>query len=136
MPFAILPLLIATAEMSTLEVDLDALRNNKGVIQACLTEDRAHFPDCKADPRAIKQTVRSDAGRLLFTGLQPGDYALALFHDENGNAKFDTTLGIPREGFGFSRNPAVRFGAPRFDKVSIRLAPGYTRIRVRLQYLL
>lgn len=136
MPFAITPLLLAAAEMSTLEVDLDALRNNKGVIQACLTQDRAHFPDCEADPNSIKQTVRANAGRLLFAGLPPGEYALALFHDENGNAKFDTMFGIPREGFGFSRNPAVRFGAPRFDKVSIRLAPGYTRIRVRLQYLL
>ena len=136
MLFAIIPLLLSAAETGTLEVDLDALRNQKGVIQACLTQDRNHFPDCKADPHSIKQTVRSDAGRLLFTGLPPGDYALALFHDENGNARFDTMLGIPREGFGFSRNPVVRFGAPRFDKVSMRLGSGYTRIKVRLQYLL
>jgi len=136
MLFAMIPLLLSAAETSTLEVDLDSLRNQRGVIEACLTQDRYHFPDCKADPHSIKQTVRSDAGRLLFTGLPPGDYALALFHDENGNARFDTMLGIPREGFGFSRNPAVRFGAPRFDRVSMRLAPGYTRIRVRLQYLL
>jgi uncharacterized protein (DUF2141 family) len=45
-------------------------------------------------------------------------------------------LGIPREGFGFSRNPVVRFGAPRFNNVSMQLGPGYTRIRIRLQYLL
>ena len=136
MTLAFLPLLLAAAETSTLEVDVDNLRNGKGVIQACLTRDRQHFPDCKSDPAALKRTVSSHAPRLLFTGLPPGEYAVALFHDENANQRFDTMLGIPREGFGFSRNPVVRFGAPRFDKVSMQLAPGYTRIRVRLQYLL
>jgi uncharacterized protein (DUF2141 family) len=132
----IVPLLLGATEMSTLEVDLDGLRNEKGAIQACLTQDPRHFPDCKADPHAIKQSIPTDRGRLLFTALPTGQYAVALFHDENANAKFDTLMGIPREGFGFSRNPVVRFGAPRFDKVSIQLGPGYTRIRVRLQYML
>lgn len=136
MSVLLLPLLFASATTGTLEVDVSNLRNSKGVIRACLTRDRAHFPDCKSDPAALKQTVNTDARPLLFTGLPPGDYAVALFHDENGNGRFDTMLGIPREGFGFSRNPVVRFGAPRFDKVSMRLGAGYTRIQVRVQYLL
>lgn len=45
-------------------------------------------------------------------------------------------LGIPKEGFGFSRNPAVRFGAPRFEQVYIELGPGFTRTSVRMQYIL
>ena len=136
MSVLLLPFLLAAVQTSTLEVDVEGLRNSKGVIHACLTRDRAHFPDCKSDPASLKQTVNSNSRHLLFNGLAPGDYAIALFHDENANSRFDTMLGIPREGFGFSRNPVVRFGAPRFDRVSMRLAPGYTRIHVRLQYLL
>ena len=35
-------------------------------------------------------------------------YALALYHDENGNRSFDRTgVGFPAEGFGFSNNPAT-----------------------------
>lgn len=136
MILAFLPLLLTAAATSTLEVDVENLRNAKGLIQACLTRDRTHFPDCKSDPASLKRAVNSTSPRLLFAGLPPGQYAVALFHDENANQRFDTMIGIPREGFGFSRNPVVRFGAPRFDKVSMQLAPGYTRIRVRLQYLL
>lgn len=136
MPFTFLPLLIAAVQTSAVEVDLEGLRNSKGVIQACVFRERRHFPDCKADPQAIRQSVSARAGRLMFTDLPPGEYAVALFHDENANGKLDTLFGIPREGFGFSRNPVVRFGAPRYDQVSIELAPGFTRIRVKVQYLL
>jgi uncharacterized protein (DUF2141 family) len=136
MVLPLLALLIATAGTGTLEVDVDGLRNGKGSIQACVTRDRKHFPDCKSDPAAVTQTVPTNAHRLTFAGLPPGEYAVALFHDENANSRFDTMLGIPREGFGFSRSPVVRFGAPRFDKVSMQLGPGFTRIRVRIQYLL
>lgn len=124
-----------SAATSTLEVDVDGLRNGRGVIHACLTQDRARFPNCGADPHALRRTFKPGEP-LVFDGVAPGDYAVTLFHDENANAKLDTIFGIPKEGFGFSRNPVVRFGAPRYDKVNIRLAPGFTRVRVRLQYLL
>lgn len=130
-------MLIALAPaVATLQVELDGLRNDRGLLQACLTHDAAHFPDCKSDPRAIKQTVPARSHQLLFSAVPIGNYGLALFHDENANGKLDTTLGIPREGFGFSRNPVVRFGAPRFEKVNIQLPPGLSRIHVRLQYML
>ena len=115
---------------------MTGLRNGRGVIQACLMHDRGKFPDCGRDPRAVRQTIKAGSAHLVFANVPPGDYALTLFHDENANNRLDTFLGIPKEGFGFSRNPVVRFGAPRYDKVNIELAPGLTRIRVRLQYLL
>jgi uncharacterized protein (DUF2141 family) len=136
MALFLLPFLLSAAETSTLEIDIEGLRNAKGLIQACVTRDRKHFPDCKSDPASSRQSISSSQTRLTFAGLPAGDYAVALFHDENANSRFDTMLGIPREGFGFSRNPVVRFGAPRFDSVSMRLERGYTRIRIRLQYLL
>lgn len=124
------------AATSTLEVDVDGLRNSRGLIQACLTQDRSKFPDCGADPRAIREAVPAGSRRVVFAGVTPGEYAVTLFHDANANNRLDTVFGIPKEGFGFSRNPVIRFGAPRYDKVIIELPPGFTRLRVRLQYVL
>jgi uncharacterized protein (DUF2141 family) len=132
----LVPLAGAADPTSTIEIDLTALRNSRGVIHACMTPDPAHFPNCGSDPRALKRTVSADVRRLRFTDVPAGRYALSVFHDENANQKLDTFVGIPKEGFGFSRNPVVRFGPPRFDKVSIELAAGFTRTSVRMQYLL
>lgn len=126
----------ASAQPASFEVDVTGLRDTRGAIQACLTRAPAHFPDCKSDPAALTETAPAGARRVTFRSVPPGQYALAIFHDANANRKLDTFIGIPREGFGFSRNPVIRFGAPRFDKVSIELGPGFVRTNVRLQYLL
>lgn len=131
-----LPLMAVSAPSATVEVGFTGLRNTRGAVHACLTRNPSHFPDCKSDPLALKRTVQASAGHIDFKGVSPGRYALAIFHDENANLKLDKFLGIPKEGFGFSRNPVVRFGPPQFDKVSMDLAPGFARTSVRMQYLL
>jgi uncharacterized protein (DUF2141 family) len=126
----------ASVQPASLEVDVSGLRDTRGAIRACLTRSPSHFPDCKSDPAALMQTAPAGARRITFRGVPPGEYALAIFHDANANRKLDTFMGIPREGFGFSRNPTIRFGPPRFDKVNFQLAPGFARTSVKLQYLL
>ena len=135
-PLFLLLLAAARGPTADLEISIEKLRNLKGELHFCLTREPAHFPDCKGDPKAVMRSAPATQGRMRITGLAPGGYALAIFHDENRNRKLDTTLMIPREGFGFSRNPIVRFGAPKFRQVRIDLAPGFTRQRVRMQYLL
>ena len=136
---SIVPLLLLTgaaAEQGSVDVDVIGLRSAKGVVHVCVTRSAAHFPDCKADPAASHQTITAETGHVRFTSLPPGRYAVTMFHDENRNQRLDKLLGIPREGFGFSRNPVIRFGAPRFDTVGIDVNPGFTRVSVRMQYLL
>ena len=129
--------LTAQSYATSLEVTLQGLRSQKGVMHLCLTRNAAHFPNCSGDPRAVKQTVAAaNATTVRVTNFHPGSYALSVFHDENKNGRLDTLAGIPREGFGFSRNPVIRFGPPRFERVRVDLASGFTRQTVRMQYLL
>ena len=129
-------LLAARAPTADIEIAIEKLRNRKGVLHLCLTREPAHFPDCKKDPRAVTRSAPATTGPIRITGLAPGGYAVAIFHDENRNEKLDVLIGIPREGFGFSRNPVVRFGAPKFRQVRIDLGAGFTRQTVRMQYVL
>ncbi len=64
-----------------------------------------------------------------------GTYAVSLIHDENGNGKLDTALGMPREGFGFSRNPAISFGPPKFKSASFAVN-GASAQTVKMKYML
>jgi uncharacterized protein (DUF2141 family) len=132
----ILLLLAGNASANELEVKLERLRNGRGSVHLCLTRVPAHFPDCGQDPAALKRSVPASVATIRFTGVHPGDYALAVMHDENRNGRLDTLVGIPREGFGFSKSPRVVFGPPRFDQVRFGVAEGFTRQTVRMQYLL
>lgn len=129
-------LLVSAAAPGTVELDVAGLRSAKGVIQICLTRDPVNFPGCTDDAFAIKRKVPASQTRLSFDGLPTGAYAAALIHDENANNKLDTVLGIPREGFGFSRNPVIAFGPPKFAAARFSVASGETSERVQIKYLL
>ena len=119
-----------------LDIEVRGLRSSRGQIHLCMTRERAHFPDCTRDPSGLRRTVSATVARLRFANVPAGSYAVTLVHDENSNKRLDKLLGIPREGFGFSRNPVVRFGAPKFEDVRIQVGPGVARALMRVQYLL
>lgn len=117
-----------------LEVNVERLRSTDGLLHVCVTRDPSHFPDCENDPDAVKESFRAAETRSVrFRNLPSGDYAVAILHDENGNSRLDRTLGIPREGIGFSRNPRFSFGPPRFSaaRFALRGHGGSQRIRMR-----
>lgn len=126
----------ATPPQASVDIDIDGLRNTKGSVHACLTRSPGHFPDCKSDPAALRQTVSAAAHRFHFEHLAPGRYAIAVFHDENNNLKLDKMAGIPKEGFAFSRNPSIKFRAPKFEEVVIDLPAGTRRAQLKMHYLL
>lgn len=131
------PMLIAADVPGALTIDLSGVRNAKGKLLLCLSAVPRYFPDCSADPSARTIVVpASRAGNLVFDGVAAGTYALSIMHDENGNTKLDTTLGLPREGFGFSRNPVVRFGPPKFKDVRFAKPAGAHSVPVRMKYFL
>jgi uncharacterized protein (DUF2141 family) len=64
-----------------------------------------------------------------------GVYALALYHDENGNRHFDRNgLGIPVEGFGFSNNPPTIAGLPSFRSVRLNVPRTGLTARIQMKY--
>ncbi len=67
-------------------------------------------------------------------GLAPGTYAVACFHDLNGNGKMDMNmLGIPTEPYCFSNNVRPRFRAPNWDETKFELGPAGKSISMRME---
>ena len=57
----------------------------------------------------------SGAITLTFEDVAPGDYALAVMHDENGDGQMNMSpMGMPDEGFTFSNSAAMQ-GMPTFE---------------------
>ncbi len=119
-----------------IKLNVDGLRNAKGQLMVCLTKNPKAFPDCTKDGSAIKKLVpASAASHVTFSNIVPGTYAVAIVHDENGNNKMDLRLFIPREGFAFSRNPAIRMGPPKFGSASFVVGDEDISQSVKMKYM-
>lgn len=77
----------------------------------------------------------SGAGRFTATAPRAGTYAIAVVHDENSNNKMDKALFLPKEGFGFSRNPTITTGPPKFRSASF-MVDGPQSQRIKMRYML
>jgi uncharacterized protein (DUF2141 family) len=129
--------LATAAEATNLGVELSGLRNARGLVHVCLTRNSAHFPNCAGDPQAVRRTLpTAQAARFEIANVAPGNYALSVIHDENGNGRLDTFMAMPREGFGFSRNPPIRMGPPRFAETVFAIGGDRATTTVRMKYLL
>lgn len=122
---------------SSILVQIGGLRSNRGQILACMTANPKTFPDCQKDPNALHLTVPALNGETVqFKDVPQGRYAIALFHDENGNGRMDKMMMLPKEGFGFSRDAPLQFGPPRFGAASFQVGPAQLRTAIKVRYIL
>jgi uncharacterized protein (DUF2141 family) len=114
------------------------LRSSKGVVRACMTTRADIFPKCIKDPTAHRTVVpAADKVVIRFTGVKPGDYAVALLHDENDNGKADRALGMmPKEGYGFSRDAPVKMAPPKFKDAVFAQGEGTSRLTIKMRYFM
>lgn len=122
---------------STVQVTVDNVRNSKGLITAVLySDDPATF--LKSGKKLDRIRVEAHEGETVLCLKAPanGRYSVALYHDENGNKKFDRDfLGIPTEGYGFSQNPGFRFGKPELEETLFTIDSALTNLRISILYL-
>lgn len=72
----------------------------------------------KVDRIAAKEATTN----FKIMDLPNGEYAVAIFHDENGNDKLDTNwLGIPKESVAFSNAKIKTFGPPSYKECAFNL---------------
>lgn len=109
----------------------------KGNVLVCVTANPKFFPDCSKDPRGLRAKVAArDSANVYFPNMEQGTYAIALLHDENANSKMDMAVFLPREGFGFSRNPVIVTGPPKFKSAAFAIDTAEVHQRVKMKYML
>jgi len=119
-----------------LHVEVSGMRSPNGNITITIyPDDAAHFLDGKFKLARQKVPVALPVTTACFALPASAAYAVALFHDENGDGHLNTNaLGIPTEGAGFSNNPTLYFGPPSLEKVRFTLHPGDNIVDVRVKY--
>lgn len=124
------------AQSGAIEVRVTAVRNDDGQVFVSLYNQAEGFPG--KEEKALQTLTAKQAGGLatvVFEGLPYGEYAVAAYHDEDGNGKMKTVYGsIPVEGVGISRDAKGVMGPPRFKDAAFELAAERLTIDVRIHY--
>ena len=133
---------------SELRITVEGIRSPQGTILIGLYDSLESFtraielsdkdgflndPDRFAAVALRANTAMKSA--VVLTNLDPGPYAIILFHDENGNGKLDkNALGVPTEPYGFSNNVRGFLGPPSFEEAIMKVNADDKAVRIVLIY--
>jgi uncharacterized protein (DUF2141 family) len=119
-----------------LTLRVTALRSGAGRVGCMIYDMAAGFPtDSSAALQRRWCPIAGGASTCAFDPLPAGTYAVACFHDENGNGKLDTgVFGIPTEGTVVSNHAKGFMGPPSFEKARFPFAGAATQMELRMGY--
>lgn len=120
-----------------LKVTIVKLHSNDGAVLVSLFKEGSGYPDDAAKAYGKEKAYIVDkTATIIFKSVPPGNYAIAILHDENNNQKMDKNmLGIPKEGYGFSNNASGTFGPPSYKKASFsHTTINQTAVQIKVKY--
>jgi uncharacterized protein (DUF2141 family) len=131
---------ILHAEATTaLTVVVNGITHKTGEICFRIYNSEKGFPmSSSSEVKSGCTKITGSSVQTVFSGLKPGTYAVAVVDDQNGDRKLNKDFfGIPKEGFGISRNPivSIQTGTPTFQKASFKITKN-TTINIDMKYSL
>ena len=117
---------------NTISVHVYNVASNKGRVNVAVYNSHDTF--LSFEEVLTTDSVHAEEGMVTLTipNLPSGEYALAVFHDENDNGKLDTNwLGIPKEKVAFSKAKMKTFGPPKYKECAFRITSDY-EINIKL----
>jgi len=130
---AALLLSIGTACAATLDIDVSGFASAEGHAVAKL-----FIPgDNVLGPGRWQATapIADGHARLTFANVEPGSYAVVVFHDRNDSGAIDhNALRMPVEALGFSNGFALGMlsGLPSFEKLKFEFTSATPPLAVRV----
>lgn len=114
-------------------------RNDQGKVFCAMWRGPQGYPTERqyAVGNAIDRTIVNNRATCVFDDVSPGEYAIAVFHDENANNDLDRNfVGIPSEGTGASNDARGFMGPPRYEdaRFSFPETVNEARLIIRIGY--
>lgn len=115
-------LLFSGVKTHKLSIHISGISKIKGSLFIAIFRATDDFPVFGKQFKGIVKEVEGKSQNYNFDNLPEGEYALAIYQDENRNKILDKNLlGIPTEIYGFSNNARRTFSAPSFQEAKFKL---------------
>lgn len=107
---------------NSVTITIDNIKSTKGTIQIAFFNKAESFPKVGGEYKLVEFKISDGKTKFTIKDLPDGEYAIAIHHDENSDGKMNTNMiGIPKEGYAFSKNFKPKFSAPKFSDCAIRI---------------
>jgi uncharacterized protein (DUF2141 family) len=119
-----------------LYVNVQGVNASQGLIAVTLySDDSSRFLAHRGSLYVGRVPAHQGTTRVCIWVPKPGVWAIVAYHDANANRKYDrNAIGLPKEGAGFSNNPATFLGLPSFRSVRFVAHAPQSEINIRLKY--
>lgn len=109
---------IVARSQSIIILEVTNLKSDNGVCRACLFNNQASYEGKTSKPfQCISGLIKAQNAKMKFSNISSGTYAIFVYHDANNNNKMDRNfIGIPKEGYGASKNNLPYASAPAFNE--------------------
>lgn len=135
-PLAMVATLVAAlpAAAADLDIAVTGINSANGRVLCRVFTQQSGFPTTGA-LKTVTASIAGGQSTCRFAGLAEGTYAVAIAHDANNNGTLDRNfIGLPTEGFAFSRNIRPSFGPPSFASAAIQVGPQGARLSLGMIY--
>ena len=124
-----------SGSMVTLNVQVGGFTDVAGAAGIAVWNAALGFPEeIEHAVATTYATIQGGVAIARFDQLEPGTYAITVYHDRNDNRRFDKNwLGIPREPWGVSNSVRPWLRAPRFDEAMLDLGAGEKVVEIRVE---
>ncbi len=117
-----------------LEINISNLSNNSGQVIILFFKQGQEFGFDKPPHRKIiGNNLIEGKYSLSIDGIEEGEYAFIVFHDEDKNGELLTNfMGMPKEGIG---NSGIKRGRPSYDNTKFEFTGEGKIFNIKLRYL-
>jgi uncharacterized protein (DUF2141 family) len=119
-----------------IQVEIAGLRNNRGQVYCQLFQSAQNFPsNTDGNASSTASTIRNRRAECDFENLDPGSYAVLVFHDEDSTHVLELNPdGTPREGVGLSNNPNTSSGPLSYGAAKFPYRSGTLNLTINMEY--
>ncbi len=116
------------------EIQIRNAKLEEGRVHVALFDHEQAFVDRDPPIRKTRLTAENGACTWRITDLPPGQYAVAVFQDGNGNETLDKNrLGMPVEPYGFSNHDPGKLRPPPFERAVVDCRQPVNQIEIKLR---
>lgn len=130
--------------MGSVTVQVSGLQSREGNLCFKLFNGAQGFPNqnnsaVQRECVAIADNQSADTAdapfSFSFNNLAYGTYAIAIYHDRNGDQQLNRGLfGMPTEGYGFSNDAPATTGPAKYKDALFLLAGSNTSVPIQMHY--